>query len=100
MYIIKEKDITPMPPSKFIDNAKVKLIGKHFDYYDNYYILPAVIEMVRPDYSLYNVEERNSYANASTLQFLHGTQLLPARQDYINYAAKYHKKTVIVDEML
>jgi hypothetical protein len=100
MYIVKEKKVTPMPPTKFIDNPKVKLIGKDFDYFDNYYEIESIISMVRPDYSLYEVSDRNAYASANMVQLLHGTQFLPARQNAINYTMHSNNKTIIVDEML
>jgi hypothetical protein len=100
MYIIKEKKVTPMPPTKFIDNPKVKLIGSDFSYFDNHYEIVNVISMMRPDYSLYEVSDKNAYANANMVQLLHGTQFLPARQDPINYATHINNKTIIVDEML
>lgn len=98
MYIVKDKKVTPMPPSRFIDNQKVRLIGKEFDYYDNYYELPALIEMVRPDYNLYEIPDRNVYANATVLKLLHETKLLPAFQDPVNYAAQANARTLVVDE--
>lgn len=100
IYIIRENKNTPMIPFKFLDNRDAKLIGREFMFYDNYYELDSVIEMVRPDYSLYEVPERNAYANAHVLKLLHKTEPLPTRQDHHNSAAKYHKKTLVVDEYL
>ncbi|MFW6029020.1 MAG: hypothetical protein ACOCRO_02070 [Halanaerobiales bacterium] len=54
--------------------------------------------MCRPDYNLYPTREKSPYANASVVQFLHKGKLLPKKQNYLNFADKHHKKTLVVDE--
>lgn len=100
MYIFKEKKITPMPPSKFIDRVDTKLVGKLFDYYDNYFQLTPVMKMVRPDYLLYNVPEKNKFANATVIQLLDGLKFLPKTQNAINERTKFKNKTLFVDDKI
>jgi hypothetical protein len=35
-YIIRERESTPKPPAKLLDDKRVKLIGKGFKFFDNY----------------------------------------------------------------
>lgn len=100
MFIFRNKKSTPMPPSKFIDRENVWLIGEEFKYYENRFELTMEMNMVRPDYLLYNVPEGNAYANAHVLKLMHGKKLLPARQDHRNEHVKYRQKTLVVDEFL
>lgn len=100
MYIIRERNNTPFPPSKYIDRTDVKMIGKDFDFYDNYWETTAVIDMCRPDYQLYPEKERDPHYNAHVVQFLHKGKLLPAKQAYENEAEGHHKKTLVVDKGL
>lgn len=100
MFIFRDKKVTPMPPSKYIDKKDVWLIGDEFKYYDNQFNLTIEMNMVRPDYLLYDIPEGNAYANAHILKLMHGRKLLPARQDHINYHVKYSQKTLVVDEFL
>lgn len=100
IFILRDKKITPMPPPKYIDKKNVYLIGEEFKYYDNKFELTMEMNMVRPDYLIYEVPERNAYANAHVLKLMHGKQLLPARQDHKNYHVKYSQKTLVVDEFL
>lgn len=100
IYILREKKSTPMPPIQYIDQKNVRLIGKEFKYYDNQFDLTMEMDMVRPDYLLYDIPEGNAYANAHILKLTHGGKLLPARQDHVNYHVKYSQKTLVVDEDL
>lgn len=100
MFIFREKKMTPMPPSKYIDVKNVKLVGDDFKYYDNQFNLTMEMDMVRPDYLLYDIPEGNAYANAHILKLMHERILLPARQDHINYHVKYSQKTLIVDQFI
>jgi len=100
IYVIRENKLTPFPPLHILDSQKSKLIGREFIYYDGVYEPDAVIGMVRPDYSLYPVPERNAYANAHVVQFFHKTMLLPLQQNFMNDAAKHHRKTLVVDEFM
>ena len=36
MYILKKKKKTTMPAGRFLEDSRVKLVGKYFKYYDNY----------------------------------------------------------------
>lgn len=100
LYILRDKKRTPMPPSKYIDQENVRLIGSEFKYYSNQFELTMEMDMVRPDYLLYDIPEGNAYANAHVLKLMHGRKLLPARQDHVNYHVKYAQKTLVVDEYL
>jgi len=100
MYIFKEKERSPFPPSLLIDDPRVRLIGRYFKIYEGYSELEIVMEMCRPDYQLYPLKKNNAYANAHVVQLLHKTTLLPMKQDFTNRAAKGHKKHLIVDEFL
>jgi hypothetical protein len=100
LYIIREKKITPFPPRKYIDKQDCKLIGAEFDFYDNYYDLTTEMKMVRPDYSLYDVPEKNAYANAHIIQMLDGNRFLPIWQDPKNVAGTTRQKTYIVDDKI
>jgi hypothetical protein len=100
LYIIRESKHTPFPKRQYIDKENVKLIGQEFDFYDNYYVIEEVIEMVRPDYQLYYIPNKNVYAGAHMIQMLHGTKFLPLWQDPMNVEKSRMQKTVIVDEQL
>lgn len=100
MYILRNRSSTPMPPRQYINKLNVKLIGPEFKYYDNNYSTPMVVDMVRPDYSLYPEAERNSFVNAHMLQLLHGRTPIPKRQDFQNYGIKHHQVTLVVDNQL
>jgi hypothetical protein len=100
LYIIREKKHTPFPKRQYIDKENVKLIGDEFDFYDNHYVLEEVIEMVRPDYELYDIPNSNIYSGAHMIQMLHGTKFLPVWQDPMNVETSRMQKTVIVDELL
>lgn len=100
MYIVKENKLGPFPPSKYIDKINVKLIGKDFKFYDNYYELEPIIEMVRPDYMLYDIEERNILSNASMIQLLHNKTFLPLVQNPENVTGKGRKRSIFVDDMI
>ena len=84
MYIVKEHERTPFPPSYLIDHKNVRLIGKEFKIYPNYFETNMIIDMVRPDYKLYNLPENNIYSSSNMLQLLHGNKKLPVRQNEEN----------------
>lgn len=100
LYVIRENKRTPFPTMNIIDSPKAKLIGKEFFYYDNQYDIDNIIGMLRPDYGLYPAKEYDAYGNAHVAQFLHKTTLLPIQQNFMNEAAKGHKKLLVVDDML
>lgn len=95
LYIARISDKTSMPSSKILNDKRVMLLGKGFQYYGAKTI-NAVVASCRPDYLLYDIDERNPYANANFVQFYCGKQLLKQKQDWHN-TFKYHKKTVVVD---
>ena len=98
MYIIRDSLRTPMADRKYVDNAKVRLIGNEFKFYDNYYTIPMAVDMVRPDYQLYNVKEDNLYSDANVIQLFSGTTFLGVRQDATNYSMRASQRTLVVDE--
>lgn len=100
LYIIREKKATPLAVRKYIDKQNVKLIGAEFDFYDNNWDLTPEMKMVRPDYSLYVITEKNAYANAHVIQMLDGTKFLPVWQESKNAAISGKQKTYIVDEKI
>jgi len=100
LYIIREKRHTPFPKRQYIDKQNVKLIGREFDFYDNHYELEDFVSMVRPDYMLYDIPNKNIYAGAHMVQMLHGKEFLPIWQDPMNAKMGAGQKTVIVDEEL
>ena len=92
LYIIREKKATPFPKRQYIDKDNVKLVGQEFDFYDNYYTVPDYIDMVRPDYLLYDLPDSNIYAGAHMIQLLHEDKFLPIWQDFKNAEHKVLKK--------
>ena len=97
MYIIKEKRQTSKPSSKYLNDKRVKLIGKSFRFFDNYWEIPPVISAVRPDYLLYPEREKDAYYNANIAQFYHNGMLLNKKQSFQN-TKKFHKKTLVIDK--
>lgn len=95
MYIARNDDTTEVPSKKLLDDDRVMLLGKGFQYYGAKSI-NSVVASCRPDYLLYDVNERNPYANANFAQFYCGKTLLKHKQDY-HSTFKHHKKTVVVD---
>lgn len=95
MYIARNDDTTEVPSRKLLDDDRVMLLGKGFQYYGAKSI-NAVVASCRPDYLLYDINEHNPYANANFVQFYCGKSLLKQKQDYHN-TFKHHKKTVVVD---
>ena len=100
LYIIREKKPTPFPKRQYIDKDNVKLVGQEFDFYDNYYAIPDYIDMVRPDYLLYDLPDSNIYAGAHMIQLLHEDKFLPIWQDFKNAVAQGTQKSVVVDEKI
>ncbi|RLI51913.1 hypothetical protein DRO61_01140 [Candidatus Bathyarchaeota archaeon] len=96
-YIIKEKARTPKPPGHLLHDKRVKLIGKPFKFFNNYWLPPQIISAVRPDYLLYPEVERNAYYNANIAQFYHRNKLLKKKQPFEN-TKKHHKKTLVIDK--
>ena len=96
LYIAKEKDETPLPSRKFIDDSRTKLIGQGFKYLGAK-TLNGVVAACRPDYLLYETAERDQYANANFISFYAGTKLITKRQDFHN-TKSHRKKTVVVDK--
>ena len=96
-YIIRERESTPKPPAKLLDDKRVKLIGKGFKFFDNYWEPDAVIAAVRPDYTLYPENPKDAYYNANIAQFYHNGKLLLKKQPFENSIA-HHKKTLVIDK--
>lgn len=95
-YIIRNKKITPRPPSSLIEDKRVKVLGKQMIIYDNYFEINEVIGAVRPDYLLYPEKEKDAYYNANLIRFYVKNKLVFIRQPIENQL-KYHKKTLVVD---
>lgn len=95
MYIARNDDTTEVPNKKLLNDNRVMLLGKGFRYYGAKGI-NAIVASCRPDYLLYNIDEKNPYANANFAQYYCGKTLLKQKQDY-HSTFKYHKKTVVVD---
>ncbi len=100
MYIIREHERTPFPPSYLLDHAKSKLVGPEFTIFPNYFETNMVIDMVRPDYSIYQMKDDNIYQNANMIQMLHQTTKLPIRQSEENIQISGRKINVITDKLL
>ena len=95
MYIARVDETTEVPSKKLLDDSRVMLLGKGFQYYGAKAI-NAVVAGCRPDYLLYPIDEHNPYANANFVQFYCGKSLLKQKQDY-HSTFRFHKKTVVVD---
>ena len=100
IYVFKEKKNTKFPPLKILDSQKSRLVGKDFVYYDGYWQTDAVIAMVRPDYILYPLSDRNIYKGAHVIQLFYGKTLLKNKQDFTNFIEQPKKKSLIVDEQM
>ena len=96
-YIIKEKNSTPKPPGRLIDDKRVRLIGKPLRFFNNYYELEPIISAVRPDYLLYPENPRDAYYNAHIVQFFHKGVRLNKKQPFENTKG-HHRKTLVVDK--
>jgi len=96
-YIFKEKKRTPMPSGKLMEDKRMRLYGKYFKYFDNYWELTDVMAAVRPDYRLYPHKDRGAYYNANFVQFYNKGKKLPLIQPFEN-TKKHHKKTVVIDK--
>jgi len=100
MYIVREHELTPFPPSALLDHKNTKLVGKEFRIFPNYFETNMVIDMVRPDYSLYQLQDENMYAYANMIQILHKTEKLPIRQSEQNIHSMGKKLNIITDAMI
>jgi hypothetical protein len=100
MYIIREYNLTPFPPSALIDHKNVRLLGEEFKFFPNYFTTNMVIDMVRPDYRLYDLDKNNIYSSANMLQMLHNTAKLPVRQSENNIHTVGKKITIVTDKLL
>jgi len=100
MYIIRVVVNTPFPPSFLLDNSKVKLIGKEFRFFPNYYEPDIIVDMLRPDYSLYRFKKENIYNTASLIRVLHKDKKITIRQNPEIANKANSKVTVITDELL
>jgi hypothetical protein len=92
--------MTPFPPSSLLDHKNTKLIGKEFKIFPNYFETNMVIDMVRPDYTLYELDDKNIYANANMIQVLHNTEKLPVRQSEANVKKMGRQLNIITDPMI
>jgi hypothetical protein len=97
-YIMRDNKATPRAPSKLTDNKNVKLLGKGFKYFSNYYEINSIIAATRPDYMIYPEKEKNSYYNANIAQFYHNGNLLKVKQPFEN-TKSHHKKTLVIDKV-
>jgi hypothetical protein len=100
MYIIRVVINTPFPPSFLLDNHKVKLIGEEFRFFPNYYEPDIIVDMLRPDYSLYRFKEQNIYKTASLIRVLHKDKKISIRQNFETTDTASSKVTVVTDELL
>lgn len=100
IYIVKEHERTPFPPSYLLDHEKSKLVGPEFKIFPNYFETSMVVDMVRPDYSIYQLQDDNIYQNANMIQMLHQTTKLPMRQSEENIQISGRKINVITDKLL
>lgn len=100
MYIVREHERTPFPPSALLDHKNTRLIGKEFTIFPNYFQTNIVIDMVRPDYTLYNLQPDNIYAAANMVQVLHKTDRLAVRQSEANVQKMRRKLTIITDPLI
>ena len=96
-FIIREKKKTPKPPAKLTDDKRVRLIGKTFKFFDQYWEPTSVISAVRPDYLLYPENEKDAYYNANIAQFYHKKNKLELKQPFEN-TKSHHKKTLVIDK--
>lgn len=96
-YLIREKDLTPKPPGRLLDDINVRLIGRGMRFFKEAWNPPEVIAAVRPDYQLYPEKEQDAYYNANIVQFYHNGNRLSLKQPFEN-AIKYHKKTLVIDK--
>lgn len=95
MYITKEDESLKNPPIKYTTSNKSKIWGKGMKYLVNYKI-PAVILACRPDYLLYQLEDK--FDRSDAIQFFdYDGKLLPKRQDEKNTFK--NKKTLVIDKM-
>jgi hypothetical protein len=59
-----------------------------------------VIDMVRPDYNLYELDEGNIYASANMIQVLHNKEKLPVRQSEENITKMGRQLNIITDPLI
>ena len=98
MYIIKEKATSPMPPRKILDDNRTVLIGAGLTMFKCKQ--PGKIIMAcRPDYLLYETEEKDKFGNANFITFFAGNELITTRQDYHN-TKRFHHFTIVADKYL
>jgi hypothetical protein len=100
LYIIREHEMTPFPPSLLLDHKNTKLMGNEFKIFPNYFEANMVINMVRPDYSLYQLDEGNIYAGANMIQVLHNKEKLPVRQSEENVKKMGRQLNIITDPLI
>lgn len=96
-YLVREKDSTPKPPGRLLDDKKVRLIGRGMRFLGETWSPPEIVSAVRPDYQLYPEKERDAYYNANVVQFFHNGKRLALKQPFEN-VTKFHKKTLVVDK--
>lgn len=98
LYIIKEKTTTPMPPRKLLDDNRTILIGAGLTMFKCKQ-LGKVIMACRPDYLLYDTEEKDKFGNANFITFFAGSELITTRQDHHN-TKRFHHFTIVADKYL
>ena len=95
IYVVKEKSLTPMPPRKILDDRRTILIGDALKMF-KCKALGKTIMACRPDYLLYETEEKDKYGNANFVSFYAGKELIKNKQDYHN--TKHFKHFTIVTD--
>lgn len=96
IYIIKESKISKLPSRKILDDKRTILIGKGFEAFKTKEI-SAVMAACRPDYLLYETDEKDKYGNANFISFYVNGKLIKNQQDYHN-TAHYKHFTIVADK--
>ena len=94
LYLVCEKKSTQLPSRKIIDDNRTILIGSAFELYSKHKEPGPIIMACRPDYLLYETEEKDKYGNANFITFYANGKLITNQQDYHN--TKLHKHFTIV----
>lgn len=95
LYLIRELRHTQFPPGDILDDKRTILMGEEFKIFDDYQNISDEVAICRPDYTLYEYEEKNVYNQSNYVQFFNNDKLLKNVQDW--HRAKY-KATIVVDQ--
>ena len=96
IYIVSDTKHTPLPARKFIDDKRTVLIGSRFNLFKTKE-LSAIVMACRPDYLLYETQERDKYGNAHFVTFYANGKLITNQQDYHN-TKQYQRFTIVADK--